>query len=163
MYVIRFKLAAPDRTLAPSEQRALLALRALDKNSNGIKRNKQDTKHDCYRNCSRLQYIPRGDNCPPWCTQMTPVHSQNNSSVRSLGSGSRGVARAIQLRQSACAPPCCSCCAASAPVSDSAATMARAPVPSLPPLLAYDLSSISNSLKHALLDQWRCGKRSSIG
>jgi len=50
MYVIRFKLAAPDRTLAPSEQRALLALRALDKNSNGIKRNKQDTKHDCYRN-----------------------------------------------------------------------------------------------------------------
>ena len=30
-YIIRFKLAAPDRTLAPSEQRALLALRALDK------------------------------------------------------------------------------------------------------------------------------------
>ena len=27
---------------------------------------------------------------------MTPVHSQNNSSVRSLGSGSRGVARVIQ-------------------------------------------------------------------
>ena len=96
----------PTALLAPAELRARRALWIPDKNHKSITkmRNTTATGTVAGYSISRegitvhpgvTQMTPVHSQNNSSVTQMAPVHSQNNSSVRSLGSGARGVARVI--------------------------------------------------------------------
>ena len=96
----------PTALLAPAELRARRTLWIPDKNHKSITkmRNTTATGTVAGYSISRegitvhpgvTQMTPVHSQNNSSVTQMAPVHSQNNSSVRSLGSGARGVARVI--------------------------------------------------------------------